>query len=203
MSQSRTSECRAFLEELLKLTAYRCNVVRPPSQLVRQGTNSVLSPGEVRLLLDTIPTTNVAGFRDRALIALVLYTFARVSAAISTKVRNVMSRNGRTWVRLEDKGGKLLELPAHRVLAGHVSAYLDTAAIRSEKKSPLFRAGSGRERNVDTRTDEPSRCLSHDPASRPRRYLDTRRLSHVSRYRDHGVLEEWWPTRDRPSDGLA
>lgn len=43
---------------------------------------------EARLLLDSIDTSSVMGLRDRALIALMAYTFARVGAAVAMKVED-------------------------------------------------------------------------------------------------------------------
>jgi site-specific recombinase XerD len=120
--------------------------VRPPRQVVRQGKTSVLSPEETRRILDSIGTTTVIGLRDRALIGLMVYTFARVSAAIAMKVEDVLRRNGRMWIRLKEKGGKILEIPAHHQLVTYLSAYIDAVEIRADKKGPLFRAAVGRTR---------------------------------------------------------
>jgi len=59
--------------------------VRGPKLVVKKGKTRLLSAEETRELLDSIPTASVVGLRDRALIALMTYTFARVGAAISTR----------------------------------------------------------------------------------------------------------------------
>ena len=56
--------------------------VRGPKHSVKKGKTPVLSVEEARALLDTIDTTSPVGLRDRALIGLMVYTFARVGAAI-------------------------------------------------------------------------------------------------------------------------
>jgi integrase len=48
----------------------------------------------------------VAGLRDRALIALMVYSFARIAAALGMTVEDVYTQNRRLWVRLREKGGK-------------------------------------------------------------------------------------------------
>ena len=63
--------------------------VRGPSHVVRQGKTPVLDPAEARQLLDSIDVTTPAGLRDRALIALMVYSFARVGAALGMKVEDV------------------------------------------------------------------------------------------------------------------
>jgi site-specific recombinase XerD len=53
--------------------------VRGPQHIVKGGKTPVLEPAEARALLDTIDITTPAGLRDRALIALMVYSFARVT----------------------------------------------------------------------------------------------------------------------------
>ncbi len=50
--------------------------VRGPAHIVRQGQTPVLEPAEARALLDSIDTSMPAGLRDRALLALMVYSFA-------------------------------------------------------------------------------------------------------------------------------
>jgi site-specific recombinase XerD len=52
--------------------------VRGPRHVVRKGKTPVLGPEETRMLLDRIPDDTMAGRRDRALIGLMVYTFARI-----------------------------------------------------------------------------------------------------------------------------
>jgi integrase len=48
-----------------------------PRHIVRRGKTPVLDPAEARQLLDAIDTMTVIGLRDRALIGLMVYSFAR------------------------------------------------------------------------------------------------------------------------------
>ena len=82
------------------------------------------------------------GLRDRALIGLMAYSFARVSAAVSMKVEDYYGQGKRWWVRLHEKGGKRHEMPAH--LEAYLDTYLEAARIEEAKKSPLFRSARGR-----------------------------------------------------------
>jgi integrase/recombinase XerC len=59
--------------------------VRGPQHIVKGGKTPVLDPAEARGLLDSIDTATPAGLRDRALIALMVYSFARIGAAIAMK----------------------------------------------------------------------------------------------------------------------
>jgi site-specific recombinase XerC len=80
--------------------------VRGPRHVVRKGKTAVLTAEEARTLLDSIPGDTVVGMRDRALIALMVYTFARVGAVIKMRSEDVYVQGRRTWVGLHEKGGK-------------------------------------------------------------------------------------------------
>ncbi len=73
--------------------------VRGPRHIVRRGKTPVLDPAEARQLFDVIDTTTVIGLRDRALIGLMVYSFARIGAAIGMRVEDVYTQNRRLWVR--------------------------------------------------------------------------------------------------------
>ena len=69
--------------------------VRGPKHVVRVGKTPVLEPAEWRKLLDSIPTETVRDLRDRALIATLTYSFARVGAALKMKVEDLRPRGPR------------------------------------------------------------------------------------------------------------
>ncbi len=119
--------------------------VRGPSHSVRRGKTPVLDPTEARQLLDAIDISTPAGLRDRALIGLMVFSFARVGAALGMKVEDVYVQNRRLWVRLHEKGGKRHEMPCHHSLEAYLDAYLDGCDLRRNPKGPLFRTiGRGR-----------------------------------------------------------
>lgn len=73
----------------------------------------MLTAEEARQLLDAIDCTKAIGLRDRALIGVMIYSFARVSAAIRMNVEDYYPQGRRMWFRLHEKGGKHHEVPAH------------------------------------------------------------------------------------------
>ena len=113
--------------------------VRGPSYSVKVGKTPVLDAREARTLLDSIDVTTPAGLRDRALIALEVYSFARVSAAVGMQVEDVYVQKHRLWVRLHEKGGKEHTLPCHHVLEDYLRAYIDGCGLADDPKGPLFR----------------------------------------------------------------
>jgi integrase/recombinase XerC len=113
--------------------------VRGPSHSVRRGKTPVLAPEEARQLLDAIDVTTPIGLRDRTLIGLMVYSFARIGAALAMKVEDVYVQNRRLWVRLHEKGGKRHEMPCHHNLETYLHAYIDGCGLAGDPKGPLFR----------------------------------------------------------------
>jgi site-specific recombinase XerD len=122
--------------------------VRGPKHVVKKGKTSVLDGDEAKKLLDSIDVSTIVGLRDRALIALLVYTFARVSAALHMNVEDYYPQGKRWWVRLHEKGGKQHEMPAHHLLESYIDAYVTASGIGADKTSPLFRTLGGRGRKT-------------------------------------------------------
>jgi integrase len=82
----------------------------------------VLSGDEMRQVLNSIDTGELIGLRDRALLGLMGYTFARVSAVVTLRVEDYFLQGRRLWVRLHEKGGKRHEVPCHHSLDEYLDA---------------------------------------------------------------------------------
>jgi site-specific recombinase XerD len=133
--------------------------VRGPRHSVKRGKTPVLTPDEARQLLDSIDTATLIGLRDRALIAVMVYSFARVSASLGMKVEDYYTEGRRAWFRLHEKGGKRHDVPAHHNAENYLDAYLEAAGIASEKKSPLFRSAAGKTHKLTDRPMDPNDAL--------------------------------------------
>jgi integrase len=77
--------------------------------------------------------------RDRALIGLMVYSFARIGAALGMKVEDVLTQHRWLWVRLREKGGKPHAMPCHHSLESYLTAYIEGAGLAADPKGPLFR----------------------------------------------------------------
>ncbi len=131
--------------------------VRGPAHIVRQGKTAVLESAEARALIDSIDATTPAGLRDRALIGLMVFSFARVGAALAMKVEDVFTQNRRLWVRLREKGGKAHAMPCHHSLEEYLTAYLEQTRIMEDDKGPLFRTiGRGTGKLTTTPLPQPN-----------------------------------------------
>lgn len=121
--------------------------VKGPKVVIVKGKTPVLSAADTRQLLDSIDTTKIAGLRDRALIGVLVYTFARVGAAINMRVDDVYQNNRRYWVRLHEKGGRYHEMPLNHNAERYLLEYMDAAGLHDQPTTPLFRS-IGRRREL-------------------------------------------------------
>ena len=120
------------------------HAVRGPRHSVRKGSTTVMSSQDTTAFLKSIDTSHVVGLRDRAFIAVMVYTFARVSAVAALKVEDYFPLKKRWWLRLQEKGGKVNEMGCHHKLEQYLDEYIAAAGIADDKKGPLFRAAVGR-----------------------------------------------------------
>jgi site-specific recombinase XerD len=134
------------------------HAVRGPKYVVKKGKTPVLTADEARELLDSIAITRktprdhaaepdepaIVGLRDRALIAVMVYTFARVNAVLDMKVRDYFVQGRRGWVRLHEKGGKEHEVPCHHNLEQYLDEYIAAAGIAGNPDAPLFQTAAGK-----------------------------------------------------------
>ena len=114
--------------------------VRGPTQVVKRGKTPVLQPAEVRLILDSIDTSAVGDLRDRALLGVMIYSFARVSAVVNMDVDDYYQQGKCRWLRLREKGGKHHVIPVHHKAEAYLDAYLEAAGFAAERGSPLWRS---------------------------------------------------------------
>ena len=85
--------------------------VRGPKHVVTKGATPVLSPAEARRLLEAIDTGTLAGRRDRALVSVMLYSFARVSAVIGMRRQDYFRQGSRGWLRAPREGQQAARRP--------------------------------------------------------------------------------------------
>ena len=107
--------------------------VRGPTHIVRTGKTPMLQPADARQLLDAIDTATLRGLRDRALLGVMVYSVARVSAVVGMRVEDYYQQGKRWWWRrLQEKGGTHHALPVHHKAEAYLDAYLDAAGIAAE-----------------------------------------------------------------------
>ena len=127
--------------------------VRGPKLVVKIGKTPVLDAGEWRKLIDSISTETVRDLRDRALIATLTYSFARITAALKMKVEDLQPKSSGWLIRLHEKGGKHHAMPCHHSLAEALHIYISAAGIAGDCKGWLFRTSP--RHNATILTDQP------------------------------------------------
>lgn len=152
--KQRLAAVRALFDALVVGQAMPLNpaaAVRGPSHSAKVGKTPVLDAEEARRLLDAIDVSTPAGLRDRALIGLMVYSFARIGAATAMRVEDVYEKHRRLWVRLHEKGGKRHEMPCHHNLEAWLHAYIEGCRLAGHPKGELFRTiGRGTGQLSDT-----------------------------------------------------
>ena len=101
--------------------------VRGPTHVVTKGATPVLAPAEARRLLVAIDPGTRAGLRDRALVSVMLYSVARVSAVSAMRRPDYFRQEHRGWLRLHEKGGTRHDVPTHHRAAEALDDYLARA----------------------------------------------------------------------------
>jgi site-specific recombinase XerD len=117
--------------------------VKGPRHVVKRGKTPVLTAAEAPQLLDSIDVSTIIGLRDRALIAAMCYSFARVSAVAAMNIEDYYQQGKRSWIRHHEKGGEFHEVPAHHNGEAYLDEYVEAAGIEDDRKRPLFRSASG------------------------------------------------------------
>ncbi len=155
------------------------HAVRGPKYSRKKGKTPVLDRDEARALLAVIEPGSLTGLRDRALIGVMIYTFARVGAVLQMNVGDYFSQGRRGWVRLHEKGGKEHEAPCVPKLETYLDEYIAAAGVAADTDGPLFRT-TGRS------TGTPHRLTQQDAYRLIQRYakragIETRIGNHTMR----------------------
>ncbi len=138
------SALRHFFDQLVLRHAIVLNPaasVRAPKYSVVEGKTPALSVEQARRVLAVIDTSHVVGLRDRAIIAILIYTAARVGAVAKLRLQDY-SPDGTQWCfRFDEKGGKARTIPARYDVQTCVEAYLAAAGIAGDPgEASLFRS---------------------------------------------------------------
>lgn len=127
--------------------------VKGPKFSRQVGITPIMEAEQMRQLLDSIPivrkvkmprkhggghkeVADLKGLRDRAVIAIMAYTFARVSAVVGLGLGDYRLEGKRARLRLMEKGNKERLVWLHREAEEFLDAYIKEAGIAGQ--APLF-----------------------------------------------------------------
>ncbi len=105
--------------------------VKTPTIRRTEGKTPALSPEQMHQLFQSIGSEKLIDLRDRALIGVMAYTFARVSAACRLTTSDYIDLGRQTYLRVNEKGGVEREIPCHPSLSEYLDAWLSASGISS------------------------------------------------------------------------
>ena len=143
-------------------------MVKGPKHRVDRGKTPVIDAEEVDCLLGSINTKALIGLRDRAMVAVMAYTFARISAVTSLKLEHVFHQKQHLWLRLSEKGGKVKDVPCHHVLREYLAEWIAAANLEADTAAPLFQSFSWEPKKDDHASTE-----GDDEETEPRKRILT------------------------------
>ena len=146
------SALRHFFDEMVVRHAVVLNPaasVRGERYQVIEGKTPEISVKQARLLLRSIDTSNVVGLRDRSIIAILIYTAARIGAVAKLRNEHFYDDGEQAYLRFAEKSGKSREIPVRHDLRTFVNEYLVASNEReTETGTSLFRTALGRTKRL-------------------------------------------------------
>jgi site-specific recombinase XerD len=125
--------------------------VKTPKFSRNEGKTPAPPAEEVQKLIDSIDLSHLVGLRDQAILGTLAYTFARIGAVVSLRVKDYFQVGKRSILRFREKGGKEKEISVHHKLESILDRYLDASGLRAEPDYPLFLAARGKTRELTNR----------------------------------------------------
>jgi integrase/recombinase XerD len=130
------------------------HAVRGPKHVVKRGKTPVLTEEQARQLIQSLDTSTLVGLRDRALIGVMTYAFARIGAVVAMKVEDYYPAGKRWWVRLHKKGGSATK--CRRITSSSSSSTnISTGRYPRCRQDPPLPLGRRQDRPVDGQRDAP------------------------------------------------
>jgi site-specific recombinase XerD len=173
--KQRLAGLRMMFNALVRAQVLRINpvtIVKGPAHSVTKGKTPVLTGEQTMQLLNAIDTSKLIGLRDRAVIATMAYSFARIGAVVALQVRHVFRQQRRLWLRLSEKGGKSHDVPCHHHLETYLAEWLEAAGHADKPLAPLFQTFTWETKpNRSCSTVDPSTPRRDDMSTRQRRIL--------------------------------
>ena len=143
---------RKFFDRMVNRHAVVINpaaTVRAERYSVVEGKTPEIRPEQARTLLQSINASTTVGRRDRCVLAVLIYTAARVGAVARLGMKSLQHDGAQYTLRFAEKGGKLREIPVRHDLQQLLLDYIHTAQVT---EGPLFRTVRGK---TDTLTSRP------------------------------------------------
>lgn len=143
---------RHFFDELVVRHVVVLNPalsVRSERYQVVEGKTPEISVKQARMLLGAIDTSHVVGLRDQAIVAILIYTAARIGAVAKLRRGHLYDDGEQHYLRFAEKSGKSREIPVRHDLQGFLGEYLRTSRLmEADAAWPLFPTTLGRSKRL-------------------------------------------------------
>jgi len=114
--------------------------VRGERYEVVEGKTPEITVDGARTLLKSIGTDTAVELRDRAIVAILIYTAARAGAVASLKRGSFYHAGDQRMLHFDEKNGKSREIPVRHDLENIIALYISAAGLTTARKdTPLFR----------------------------------------------------------------
>ena len=137
------SALRHFFDQLVNrhvIVLNPASSVRTERLQITEGQTPEISIARARILLQSISTNSVVGLRDQAIIAILIYTAARVGAVAKLRIQDFCNLGDQHCLYFNEKGGKPREIPVRHDLQLMIHGYINSAGLElAGKTTPLFR----------------------------------------------------------------
>ena len=128
----RLAALRRFFDRLVNRHACVINpaaTVKAERYAVVEGKTPEIGVEQARTLLKSIDVSNPVGLRDRAVLAVLVYTAARVGAVAKLTLKSLQHDGSQYTLRFAEKGGKSREIPVRHDLEAYLLEYVEAAKI--------------------------------------------------------------------------
>lgn len=130
------------------------STVRGQRYSVLEGKTPEITTKQARKLLQSIDTSDIVGLRDKCIIAVLIYTAARVGAVAKLRTQDLYDAGDQYCLHFDDKGGKSREIPVRHDLQTLLFQYLQRCHS-SIGQSPVQSLFTTANRNSKQLTDRP------------------------------------------------
>ncbi len=108
-----------------------------------EGKTPAFDHEDMQVLFASFDPTLLIDLRDRALIGVMAFSFARVEAVCKLKMKDYYAQGRRSYLQLNEKGGMQRDIPCNHRLEEFLDSYV-VALGESANDAPLFRSARGR-----------------------------------------------------------
>jgi site-specific recombinase XerD len=104
-----------------------------------EGKTPEITREQARRLLDSIPLQSPADRRDKAVLATLIYTAARVGAVAKLRLRDFTDDGQQSVLKFREKGGIDRTIPVRHDLQQWLTEYRELLGSSEDRAAPLFR----------------------------------------------------------------